>query len=135
MRISASVKISCSTLLKGSLILSSPFELHLEQVPYPRGWRESKELVLFLSTSSFIETCLVYSPKPEHPWKEVGLERPHLPQGCAAGTFLLQTCVFIFRALLCPPYSHSLPLQLANWHQPNGENSVIFSCSKSNRCL
>lgn len=43
----------------------------------------------------------------------------------------METHVVIFRALLGPPCGQNLPMQLVDWHHPNGENSVLFSCSKS----
>lgn len=148
MRISTSVKISCSTLLKGSLILFSPFELHLEQVLYPRGWRESKELILLLNTSSFIETCLVCSPKPEHPWEEVSPEGPHLPQGCASrhipcadlfSSSGLCSALLTATVFLCSSKTGTSPAEKIQFFSPaanpigifNGSRGALVSCPES----
>ena len=70
------------------------------------------------------------------PWKKVSPKRrPHLFLKGTACELFRETCVFIFRVLLYPLYSQILLLQLVDWHQPNRENSVLFSLSKPNMLL
>lgn len=106
MRVSGSIKISCSIWLKGSLFsprLSyiknrSSSVLLASWMPYPRGWGRGKEFIPHINASNFPEACLVCPKKLNIHRKSFCLKEDlTFSQGCTAGKLFMETHVVIFR--------------------------------------
>lgn len=106
MRVSGSIKISCSIWLKGSLF--SPHLSYIKNrsssvllaswVPYPRGWGRGKEFIPHINASNFPEACLVCSNKLNIHRKSFCLKEDlTFSQGCTTGKLFMEIHVVIFR--------------------------------------